>query len=88
MVYVLYNSFSGAHYGEDKLKEKMKDFFPGEKLSFTQLIGQKLGDVWEAFIIGCAYVAFGLIQHNVNELVILDPSTKVKDRGNFGIDVS
>ena len=38
MVYVLYNSFSGAHYGEDKLEEKMKDFFPGEKLSFSDTI--------------------------------------------------
>ena len=38
MVYVLYNSFSGAHYGEDKLEGKMKDFFPGEKLSFSDTI--------------------------------------------------
>ena len=38
MVYVLYNSHAGAHYGVDKLKVKMQDMFPGEEMDFTETI--------------------------------------------------
>ena len=38
MVHVLFNSFAGAHYGEAKLEEKMKEFFPGEKILLSDAI--------------------------------------------------
>ena len=38
MVYVLYNSSAGAHYGVENLREKMESTFPGEELSLTSAI--------------------------------------------------
>ena len=38
MVYVLYNTFSGAHYGKDKIEEKMKSTFPGEEILLSDII--------------------------------------------------
>ena len=38
MVYVLYNSNAGAHYGVDNIREKMETVFPGEELSLTSTI--------------------------------------------------
>ena len=38
MVYVLYNSNAGAHYGVDNIREKMETAFPGEELSLTSTI--------------------------------------------------
>ena len=32
MVYVLYNTIAGAHYGEDKIRAKMLEFFGGEEI--------------------------------------------------------
>ena len=38
MVYVLYNSSAGAHYGVDNIREKMEASFPGEELSLTSTL--------------------------------------------------
>ncbi len=38
MVHVLFNSFAGAHYGEEKLEGKMKEFFPGEKILLSNTV--------------------------------------------------
>lgn len=38
MVFVLYNTHAGAHFGEDKLRSKMKTFFPNEEISYTDTI--------------------------------------------------
>ncbi len=38
MVYVLFNTYAGAHYGEDKIAEKMKESFPGESLILKNAI--------------------------------------------------
>ena len=38
MVYVLYNSSAGAHYGVDNIREKMETAFPGEELMLTSTI--------------------------------------------------
>ena len=38
MVHVLFNTFAGAHYGEAKLQEKMKEFFPGEEILLSDVI--------------------------------------------------
>lgn len=38
MVYVLYNTFAGAHYGEEKIKEKMLEFFPGEEVCLSDTV--------------------------------------------------
>lgn len=38
MVHVLFNSFAGAHYGEAKLKQKMKEFFPGEEILLSDVM--------------------------------------------------
>ncbi len=35
MVFVLYNTQAGAHYGEDKLRLKMKNLFPDEEICYT-----------------------------------------------------
>lgn len=38
MVYVLYNTVAGAHYGAEKIREKMLEFFKGEEISLTDAI--------------------------------------------------
>ena len=38
MVYVLYNSSAGAHYGVDNIREKMESNFPGEELMLASTI--------------------------------------------------
>ena len=38
MVYVLYNTTSGLHYGKDKIKEKLAGEFPGEEISLESTI--------------------------------------------------
>ena len=38
MVYVLYNTFAGAHYGKEKIKEKMLEFFPGEDVCLSDTV--------------------------------------------------
>ena len=35
MVYVLYNTFAGAHYGKEKIKSKMIEAFPGEEVQLN-----------------------------------------------------
>ena len=38
MVYVLYNTSAGAHYGVDRIKEKMSEFFPGEEINLSSAL--------------------------------------------------
>ena len=38
MIYVLYNTFSGAHYGKDKIREKMNEFFKGEEVLLADTV--------------------------------------------------
>ncbi len=38
MVYVLYNTFAGAHYGVDKIRSKMLEFFKDEEISLADAI--------------------------------------------------
>ena len=38
MVYVLYNTTSGAHYGVDRIREKMEASFPGEEISLASTL--------------------------------------------------
>lgn len=38
MVYVLYNSTAGAHFGVDKIKCKINECFPGEQMTFTDTL--------------------------------------------------
>lgn len=38
MVYVLYNSTAGSHYGVDKLREKMQNFFGEEDITLASVI--------------------------------------------------
>ena len=38
MVYVLYNTVAGARYCEEKIREKMLEFFKGEEISLTDAI--------------------------------------------------
>ena len=38
MVYVLYNTIAGAHYGEDKIRAKMLEFFGGEEIVLADAI--------------------------------------------------
>ena len=38
MIHVLFNSFAGAHYGEEKLENKMKEFFPGETILLSNTV--------------------------------------------------
>ncbi len=38
MVHILYNTFAGAHYGKDKIEEKMRESFPGEELVLSNII--------------------------------------------------
>ena len=38
MVYVLYNSTAGSHYGVDKLREKMQNFFGEESITLASVI--------------------------------------------------
>ncbi len=38
MVYVLYNTFAGAHYSVEKIKAKMLEFFKGEEISLTDAV--------------------------------------------------
>ena len=37
MVYVLYNSFAGLHYGKDRLESKMAELFPGEETFYAEV---------------------------------------------------
>lgn len=38
MVYVLYNSTAGAHYGVDRIRIKMEESFPGEEISLSSTL--------------------------------------------------
>ncbi len=38
MVHVLYNTFAGAHYGKDKIEEKMRETFNGEQLTLVDIV--------------------------------------------------
>ena len=38
MIHVLFNSFAGSHYGEEKLEDKMKEFFPGETILLSNTV--------------------------------------------------
>lgn len=38
MVYVLYNTFAGAHYGKEKIKAKMEETFPGEEIELNDTV--------------------------------------------------
>ena len=38
MLYVLYNTSAGAHYGVDRIREKMEEFFPGEEISLESAL--------------------------------------------------
>ena len=38
MVYVLYNTIAGAHYGKERIEEKMKAMFPGEDALLSDII--------------------------------------------------
>jgi diacylglycerol kinase family enzyme len=38
MIYVLYNQTAGAHYGVERISEKMRESFPGEQINLTDAI--------------------------------------------------
>jgi diacylglycerol kinase family enzyme len=60
MVYVLYNSSAGAHYGVDNIREKMEAAFPGEELMLASTISidnkvefvSKIGDEDKLVLVG------------------------------------
>lgn len=37
MVYILYNTFAGLHYGKDRLESKMAELFPGEEAFYADV---------------------------------------------------
>ena len=38
MVYVLYNTTSGSHYGRERIEEKISKTFPDEKIQLTDTL--------------------------------------------------
>lgn len=38
MIYVLYNTTAGAHYGEERIAQKLRESFPGEEISMKSTL--------------------------------------------------